>query len=308
MKWNKLLPAVGIILFIYIIYSIGLNKIFISFNNLKIVWLIPAIIFIIFNYLMLVLKWKKIIKTQGFNISFKEALFYYMKGNFYGFITPSRAGSLIRATYLKKKTQRPLIECASGIVIERFFDIVSIATLATIGAIALATHLAGLSITILLILAGLFVVTLFFSNKKRAGFFFRILYKFLVPKKFKEKARNSFYSFYESLPPLKKLVFPLILTPITWIMAYTHLYFFARMFNIINIPIHHFIILVPISTIIGMIPITMSGLGTREATLITLFKLYGVSSELALSMSITGLIIGAAIPAFIGFLLTLRKE
>lgn len=307
MKLKKLLPIIGLGIFIYILHSVGLNKIANSFIGLNWKYFPLVLFFLVFHLFLLTYKWTKIIKLQGFKLRFKEAVKYYLIGCFYGFITPSRAGSLIRASYLKKKTNRPLVECASGIVIERIFDLISILILASLGAIYVANQLTGLFTTLILVLIGLVVAGIFFASKKRARFILRFFYKLLIPKKLKVKARDYFYDFYNSIPKITKLIYPFILTIITWIATYTFIYTIALMFNI-NIPYWIFIILNPISTIIGMIPITMSGLGTREATLITLFNLFGIAPELTLSMSLTAMVIGSAIPALIGFILSLKED
>lgn len=305
-KITKLLPIIGIIIFVYIIYSIGFDKIFSAFKNMNLKYLIPALIFLTIEIILLAYKWGIIIKLQGFKIKFKEVLKFYLMGNFYGFITPSRVGSLIRANYLKEKTERSLIECGSGIVIERVFDLLAILILSILGAIYVANHVTGLLTTLLLVLFGLVIAGIFFSSKRRARFAFKILYKVIVPNKFKDKARYSFYKFYDSIPSIRKLIYPFILTLLTWVIAGTFMYFVALMFQI-KVPFLIFIILIPISIAVGMIPITMSGLGTREATIISLLKIFSVPAEATLSMSLASLILGAIIPALVGFLIILKK-
>ena len=65
----------------------------------------------------------------------------------------------------------------------------------------------------------------------------------------------------------------------------------------------------PIVTFVGQIPITINGLGTREAVMISLFGLLGIGATKIFSMSIINLIINGIIPAIIGLaLITLSKE
>lgn len=307
MKIRKLLPFIGIIIFIYIIYSIGFQKIFISFSGMKLKYIFLVIIALIAEMLLLTYKWHVIIRLQNFKIKFIKSLKFYLMGNFYGFITPSRVGSLIRATYLKKETGRPLIECGSGIVVERLFDLISLLILSTIGAIYIANYFAGLLTTFILVLVGLIILCIFFASKRRARFALKLFHKFLIPNKLKERVKNSFYEFYDSIPSIKKLVYPFILTLLTWIVAGVFFYTISLMFDI-NLNLFVFVILNPISIAIGMIPITMSGLGTREATIITLFAIFNIPAELTLAMSLVALVLGAIIPAFIGFLLTQIKR
>jgi len=59
---------------------------------------------------------------------------------------------------------------------------------------------------------------------------------------------------------------------------------------------------------VAMIPISISGLGTREAALITLFGLFGVSAAKVFSLSIITLIIVGIIPSIIGIFLIFDKK
>ena len=65
----------------------------------------------------------------------------------------------------------------------------------------------------------------------------------------------------------------------------------------IDIPIVYFFAIFPIGTIISLIPISINGLGTREAVLISLFGLFGVSAAKVFSMSIICLFITGILPA-----------
>jgi len=64
----------------------------------------------------------------------------------------------------------------------------------------------------------------------------------------------------------------------------------------------------PLGTVAGLIPISISGLGTREAVLVSVFVLYGIAPEKVMSMSLVGLILCAYIPAFAGWVFSFQKS
>ena len=64
----------------------------------------------------------------------------------------------------------------------------------------------------------------------------------------------------------------------------------------------------PIATLVGQIPITVSGLGTREAVMISLFGLLGIEAAKIFSVSLIGIMINGILPASIGILLMLRDK
>ena len=76
----------------------------------------------------------------------------------------------------------------------------------------------------------------------------------------------------------------------------------------IDLPFIFYLAILPIGTLITLIPISINGLGTREATLISLFALFGIESAKVFSMSIVSLIIAGIIPAIIGIFLIFKKR
>ena len=309
-SYKRILSLIGIIIFIYLIYKIGLDKIFESFSQINLWYVLLSLIPLSVLFFFLTYKWHAILKLQGFsNLGAWFLLKVYLIGAFYGFITPSRTGSLIGAVYLKEKTQRPLIECGTGIVVTHILDLLVIFLFATIGAVILTLKkdfLPGLLSKIIIAFIIFAVITLILISKTRSRFILMKIHKYLVPEKFKDKARDSFHSFYSSLPKAKNLLYPLFLTIIAWALSYTFAFSIAKSLNI-HIPYFSFITIYAIATVIGMIPITISGLGTREASLITLFSVFNIPSASIMSMSILNLIIGACMPALIGFLLSIKK-
>lgn len=307
-KLKNLLPFIGIAIFFYLIVKIGPNKIVWSFSQIKFGYLFLAILMLIGVIFLLTYKWKLILKTQKFRLKFLYLLKLNLIGLFYGFITPARSGSIIRATYLEEKTKRPLVECGLSIVIERLMDLLVIFIFAVIGALLLAGYLPGLLSKIAIAFIVLLILIVFFISKKRSEFILKFIHTHLIPARFKDQAKDSFHAFYDSFPKLKKLIIPLILTVFIWIIDYSLVYLIARAFLIREIPYFHFITIFAIATVIGLIPITISGLGTREAALITMYGVFAVRPEKILAMSIVALIIGAVIPAIIGFVISIRES
>ena len=111
MKILKLLPLIGISILIYIIYKIGLINLYKTLMTANIYYVFISIIFMFIGVLGLGFKWYTILKIQNININFLYALKIYFIGMFYGAITPARAGSLIRASYLKDKINKSVGKC-----------------------------------------------------------------------------------------------------------------------------------------------------------------------------------------------------
>ena len=307
MNIKKILPVIGIVLLIYLVYDIGLSKIINAIKSANIYYLIFGTVLTPLFILPLALKWHRILKKQGFNLNFFYVLKIYYIGAFYGFITPSRAGSLMRAYYLKKKTKRKLMECASGIVVERIMDLFSVFIFAFLGVIFIIKSYPVLKPVLVVSFFVFFALILIFMRKKRAVFLLSLLYKHLLPEHIKNKADNSLNIFYDSLPRLRKLVSIFLLTIFSWIVLYLQTFIFAKAFHITSIPFYIFISLISIGTVVATIPISISGLGTRELTLINLFGLFNVNPEAVVSMSLVSFIAVGLIESSIGLFFMLKE-
>jgi hypothetical protein len=118
---------------------------------------------------------------------------------------------------------------------------------------------------------------------------------------------NEFHSFYESMPSLKFLVVPLFIEIFSYLLFFLQLYILALSFPI-SIPFISFILIYPIASLISLIPVTVSGFGTREGTLIYLFSLYGIADETTVAISLGGYVVTMLIPSFIGGALSFLRN
>jgi hypothetical protein len=67
------------------------------------------------------------------------------------------------------------------------------------------------------------------------------------------------------------------------------------------------VVFLPLGALIQLIPITVSGLGTREATLIFLFSLLGIPAQDVVVFSLLLLFISTILPATVGLFLFLKN-
>jgi len=107
----------------------------------------------------------------------------------------------------------------------------------------------------------------------------------VIPQKLKEKSRESFHSFYKNLPSKGKLLVSFVLSFLAWFFLIAQSWLISQAYGF-NVDFFPFIFVLPIATVVAMIPITVNGLGTREATLIFIFSVFGVSAETVIAFSI----------------------
>jgi ubiquinone/menaquinone biosynthesis C-methylase UbiE len=76
----------------------------------------------------------------------------------------------------------------------------------------------------------------------------------------------------------------------------------------IHIPYHYFILIIAITNVIALLPITIHGLGTREVAIIGLFSIFNVPQENALGFSFFWFITFWLIPSIVGSFVTINES
>jgi hypothetical protein len=310
MKWEKIkkwIPIVGIGIFIYLLIKLDITQVFGEFKTLNWNYILIALILVTVFLAVQTLKWFILAKRQKINVPFREAIKIDLISNFYGFVTPSKIGSIVRTDYLKKyggDTGKGI----SNFVLDKFLDLSSLCLIIMgfgflINQKLVSENYFYFVLILFVIMASLFLI---FYKKSNTRFLLKIIYRKLIPERLKEKTRMLFESFYKDIPSLGFLLFAFIVNLLNWIINYTIMYFIGLALGI-DVKISYFLMILPISTLVAQIPITINGLGTRELTMIGLFSLLGVSAVKVFSMSIIGIIIMSIIPSLIAILFLIKK-
>ena len=307
-KIRRILPFIGIGIFVYLILEFDLIEIIKQISHTKISYLFLALIILFFSLIIQTLKWHLIAIKQEIRIPFIEAFKINLMSNFYGFITPSKIGAVSRAGYLKKYTGN-LGKGISNFALDKILDISSVFFMVIVFSFIFRGALSFLPINYLMIFFVFFIfITYLFLKKERSKFFLRFFYKKVLSQKMKKKAKLTFHSFYENMPKKRYLILFFIMNIINWIVIYFATFLIGLSVGI-NLNFIYFLAILPIGTLVALIPITVNGLGTREATLITLFGLFGISAQKVFSMSILSLFLIGILPALLGWgLIILRGK
>ncbi|MEA2053980.1 MAG: lysylphosphatidylglycerol synthase transmembrane domain-containing protein, partial [Candidatus Thermoplasmatota archaeon] len=227
-------------------------------------------------------------------------------GLFYGTVTPLWLGDYVRIPYLREESDAPFGKCTSNIIIDQIMEFGGLFILALAGSIVLFKHFSSLFFIFFSFFISFISVAIFLKKKERSEKLLKIIYKIFIPEKLKASMMNEFNAFYEDMPSVKSLILPLLIGIFSYILFFVQIYILALSFSI-NIPLINFILIYPVASLIGLIPITVSGLGTREYALIHIFSIYGIPSDVTVAISLSGYVITMLIPSIIGGVLSLTK-
>lgn len=309
---SKFIPLIGIILFIYLVYNTGAEKIFNAFIKIPIQYYALASLILIPRILLVGYKWQYISKKQKMDFSLLYLIKIFLISLFYGNVTPVGIGWHIRIFYMKKKAKVSLEKCLANSFIDTTTSMITGIVLALIGSIYLFDQLKGLQgLPVLLSLFLAFNVLAFIiilrkdSGSRIANFFIKIL----IPKKFKGKIAKSVESLYENVPRMKDMLIPFLLEVCIWLLAGTQVYIMAQAFSIEISFVTIVLVSIIASIAVGILPISIGGIGVREGTFIgIMYYSFNVPVDIALVISLSGYLVKMVIPATLGAFFALKEK
>ncbi|MCK5301052.1 MAG: lysylphosphatidylglycerol synthase transmembrane domain-containing protein [Candidatus Thermoplasmatota archaeon] len=305
---GKLFPIIGIIIFIYIITDIGIEKIGSAFSSIPLEYFLLALLLFIPRWLLSSYKWYFISKKQkmDFKLFFLSKIFLITL--FLGSITPGAIGLHLRIYYLKTKSKASLEKCLTNSLIESGLSLITGLLIAFIGSIILIELYPELPIIILPFFIFYLSVFIVLLEKRGGSKLFNILIRPFIPERYKTSIDKSVESLYQDIPKIKDMLIPFLIEIIVWIFAAIQVYIIAQAF-LINITFYEFILISIISVVISnILPISIGGLGIREGAFVFLLSKFGVQSEVAFVISISGFLVKILIPGLIGLIISFRKK
>lgn len=302
---GKLVPIIGIILFIYIFLSIGVEKIIHTFLLIPPQFYLFSLIVFIPKLLLAAYKWQYISLKQKMHFDFFYLAKLFLMSLFYASLTPGALGMHIRIYYLKKKTEASLGKCIANSFLDGTTGVLGGFILAVVGSLFFIHILPELFPVLVVFLLFYGTAFVFFMEKKRGSIFFNFIIRPFIPGKYQSNFDQTIELLYEDLPKLSDLVIPFLLEFIIWTIAASQVYVLAQAFQI-SIPYPEFIVISVVSVVVAnAIPISIGGLGVREGAFVFLLAQYGISHEIAFVLSLSGFLVKNLIPGVIGLIIFL---
>ncbi len=296
----------GIILFIIILSKTNLREIFQNIKGINPLYLVLAILMAFPILLNKSLCWNYIKRQQGIKYSLKDSFLMYCAGMYIGILTPGRLGELTKALYLKKdgySTGKSLVSA----ILDRLSDFVFLLVFVFIGSLFLSTVFQK---QILILILGIVISVLLLILLLKTGLIKWVLNKIFnifIPQKHQKSWKINFQDFANDFKiyRLKNYLIIFLITTFSWVFYYLQMYILAKGLNI-NVPLLYLAISITVAGLITLIPVSISGIGTRDIALILLFSPFLIAREqvIAFSALILLMLIWAA---FIGLICWLIK-
>jgi len=232
-------------------------------------------------------RWQTLLKTQNIRLSVLSLSSSTLIGQFFNnFLPTSIGGDVYRAYDVTKKTGFPMSSSISVLVVERLSGIIASAVFATAALFLGFTTIGGKSIIIPILIFLVISVIIFFLilNPNILGIR-KLAKKIKFLEKILEKLKNVYNTFL-TFKKYKWVLIKVLLYSLTLQFAVIVNYWLASRSLGINLDLTAFIFIVPVVSIIAMLPISLGGIGVREGSLVFIMVSLGAQNAKAAMCSL----------------------
>jgi len=255
------------------------------------VWVLVSLPVFYVHIFFKTLRWRAYLQSQGVKISLGSAFSVYLNGTFLGLISPGRVGEVYRAWILVKNKSASLGLGVASVFVDRMADLIGLGVLGFLGFLYLLQQ--GLDQTVAPAVIGLIA-----DPVRRGATFLKRSFTRMAEKIPRPEGRGLADEYADFIAGLKgftpRLTLTIALLTLLSIGTYClHLYFIAY---VLGLPLNflEIVAVLSVATFINVLPISINGLGTRDAFLVLTLPLLGVDRDLALAYSLTFLLLFVA--------------
>jgi uncharacterized protein (TIRG00374 family) len=259
-------------------------------------------------------KWRVLVKTYSVDFPLLKAISYWLIGFVIGIITPGRMGDMARSYYLKGRL--PLGKALTTVIVDRVLDVFVLFFLSIFGIISFITlytfefTYSPFLLLFSVILPGFIIMLYILSRKEFVVRLVRPFFKRIVSEKYKKGATKIFHDFYSGLNILKKkktsVIYSFLVAIFSWLLIFFQTYVLSLSLNV-GLSLVFIASILPVITLLDILPISFSGIGTRDAAMIFFFSFISLSAETAVFFSLLILVFNYFISATIGFILWVKN-
>ncbi len=305
------MPLAGLAIFAWIVYRTGPDRIAAILSAMDLRLLVWAPMLVAAIALARGLRWRYVMRCVGIDYTPARSTAVWMIGFFASAVTPAKAGDAVRAVYVRNDTGRTMGESLLTVFVDRLWDLGFILLAGLVSALVFSRRYIEIPSASLLVagVVAIAVVALVVTRRNLMRACLRPLFSVLAPARQREGLVANFHTFYDAMraygaDPRRALVMAGY-TLAGWALIFLLAIYVGRLLRLPVSP-GYILLIMPIVTLVELIPFSISGLGTRDATVIFFFSAIGVGNAEAVGFSITYVLIGTYLTALAGFLLWLR--
>ena len=306
-----IMPLFGLAVFVAVVQRAGPSRIADVLRRANLAELRWAPLLVAAIALARGVRWRYVATSVGIPYGWWRATLVWTIGFFASSMTPAKAGDALRAVYLRNESGRSLGECFLTVFVDRMWDLGFVLVAGIASALVFSRRYIAIPSAPLFI-AGAVVVAGAAALMTHRGAM-RALLKpasvLLAPPRYRDALSASFHTFYDALRQYgaskRRALVMAALTLLGWALIFVLAICIARALAI-PVDAGFIVLIMPIVTLVELIPFTIAGLGTRDATVVYFFSVVGVGGAQAVGFSIAYLLVGTYLTALIGLVLWIR--
>jgi uncharacterized protein (TIRG00374 family) len=309
---SLLLPLIGVAIFIWIVRGIGLQALKEAFRDVEPAKLLIFPVFAAFVTWIRGVRWRHLIRMIDIDYSLPRSMIMWLVGFAAAAVTPGKVGDAMRAYYLSRDTGRNLGECFLTVFIDRLLDLATVLLTGIVALFIFSYYYINLPNLWLIVggVAAIFGMVYLLLHGKLLRKILQPLFNLIAPDKYKAELSGHFNSFYQSLSTYvrdwRNTTVAIFYTLVFWssvvAMAYT-----VTLVLGIDVKFRYVLLMMPMITIVEILPISIAGIGTRDAAAIYFFGIVGVGGAQAVGFSLLYVAVGTYLLAAVGFIAWLLK-
>jgi hypothetical protein len=312
-KYGKIFKILGVLLWIAIISQLDLHRVVLALRNIDYRWIGAAFVSFLSMSIFKGLRWRIVVRAQGSDFPIPMLIRITLVSSFAGLLTPGRVGDFIRVAYLKEAN----ISVASGITnvfLDRLYDIAMLLVFGSLGLALFSTLLtAQAEILLIALTVAVAVFTALFALRGKVSSIAKKVLRVLLQAEQYDAIATKWREFWSELGRLAARTYPtmLVFSVLIYALYFFQVFALAKSLGI-AVPFFFLAMSSAVAALVSLLPISVGGLGTREATLILLLGKVSVPPESAVLLSfvdnfIFGMLLGGAIASTV-WLFTGRRS
>ncbi len=259
------------------------------------IWLAVHVMVLLLERVVFTYKWHILLVVKNVVLPLWSLLVITLIGKFWGLFLPSSIGvDVVRGYYLYRKIASGAI-AASSVLIDKVLALWALLLMGSFGLLFYGAVLEGLKIGVYLAAVLLITGALLYSlQRDELVMFLEKHLPRLLGSILSQKVLNVYHSFLEYKQFRSTVWLSFALSIVLQLVRVLGVYTMALALDI-QIPAIYYFVLIPVSMILIMLPISIGGFGLREGIFVALFALAGMSTTdafaLGFALSITDLFV-----------------
>jgi len=283
----KIVVSGGLI--IYLLNGVQLGEIWRLISGASIPLLLAALALYLGAILLGAVKWNTLLRAQGIEVPLRDIASYTFAGLFFGNVLPSNVGGdLVRGYDLARHTGH-VEQSAISVLIDRLVGLAAFLAAAVIMAVVAALTLADAAAMETIVVAVVAVFALFIAAfslllsrrvMRRMAFLFK--YRLLAP--FKPTAQRVFVALQVYRQSYGALARGFVLSLCVVALTALTQWLISEALGL-GIGLFYFMLFNPLIAFVLLVPLSVNGIGLKEAAFVFFLGLVGVPQAAALSLS-----------------------